>query len=130
MRTDRDRSWGSCNAWTSTMRLPFKVTRTWTSPYLLLATGPSTVWVPPREIVVVVFVDGLVDFVVGGDAAVVVDVPPAAVAAEVATGVVWKLAKATSAPPVAATTGIARRVAMLSSRIVRSECDVEERAIA
>src|SRR4051812_15435321 len=49
---------GNRIAWMSSMCVPENVTRTWTSPQRLRATGPATVF--PSEVVVVVLGGGVV----------------------------------------------------------------------
>src|SRR4051812_19929677 len=102
------------------MRLPCSVTSTCTSPYSLLATGPSITRVAPGAVVVGAVVDPPelrrgADVVVVDGAAVVVAVS--------ATGLVWKFASRKAPPAVAARTGMARRIVPLSTRIVRSGRD-------
>lgn len=41
MYAERERSLGSCTAWTSVMRPPETTTRTWTSPYRMLTSSPE-----------------------------------------------------------------------------------------
>ena len=52
----------------------------------------------------------------GSGATVVVGLPPAAMAAVEVAGLVWKFASSAMAPPVAARTGIARRISVSSVR--------------
>src|SRR4051812_19952083 len=109
---------GNRIAWMSAMCVPENVTRTWTSPQRLRATGPVTVF--PSEVVVVVLggsvvvvESGKADVRGGSDVVgasdVVVDSATSG-AAPVGAGEVWKFARRTRPPAVAARTGTARRM--------------------
>src|SRR5581483_1699693 len=135
MFTERDRSLGSCRAWTSVIRVPVSVTRTCTGPYCVSITGPvidrtaGAVVVDGASARTVDDVRMVEDVLVscGGGA---VDVEPGTDrSASGVLGLVWNPATRASPPAVVTMTGMARRMTLrdLSSRTARSGCVCGER---